>query len=81
MDINGNVKYPIGHGIDDVNTKSLYQKDRKHDDKLRKLSAIRRKSQQLYTKSPTNKRSKDQLVLPYITTPIIPSEYEKELEE
>lgn len=81
MDINGNVRNPVGHGVDDVNTAALYQKDRKHDEKLRKLSAIRRKSQQLYTKSPSNKRNADQLILPYITTPIIPNEYETELEE
>ena len=33
-DINGNIKNPIGFGIDDIKTKEFYENDEKYDLKL-----------------------------------------------
>ena len=37
-DVNGNVKEPIGHKIDDIPAKILYKNDKQHESQLEKLS-------------------------------------------
>lgn len=76
IDINGNIRNPIGEDIDHIDATKLYLKDIEHQRKLHRLSQIKRKSMSLYKKSNSKQRDADQLILPKITTPIIPNDLE-----
>ena len=47
-DVNGNVKNPIGEGIDDIDTRYMYNNDPEYLKKLEKLAKIKKKSMLQY---------------------------------
>lgn len=69
-DKNGNIRDPIGTGIDDIKANELYEKDLNHKEQLKKLSYMRKKSGFLYKKGSRANRNSEQLYLPMITTPL-----------
>lgn len=44
IDINGNIKNPIGQNIDDMTTRHLYVEDKEYEQKLEKLAMIQYRS-------------------------------------